>query len=235
MADSPEGNLLLNTLVPGALTALDVHEEDPGLGAVLITADETPDSIFFPYPGAMVSIVRTTENGSTVEAGVIGAEGMFIVQALLSAPAPTGSDAIVQIEGRFARVEYALLREQFRVNEPFRDRLLEFASLFLDQLTQNLVCNRLHQIEERLAKWLLMVHDRIGTDRLSLTHEFLAHMLGVHRPGVSIAVAALEMDGLIQHGRNSITIRDQAGLVRRACECHGVLYGKLQQFRAALT
>jgi CRP-like cAMP-binding protein len=235
MAHSPEGNLLLNTLTPDALAALDVHEEDPALGAVLMSADETPDAIFFPYPGAMVSIVRTTENGSTVEAGVIGAEGMFVVQTVLSAPAPTGSDAIVQIAGRFARVEYALLRAQFRVNEPFRDRLLEFASVFLDQITQNLVCNRLHQIEQRLAKWLLMVRERIGTDRLSLTHEFLAHMLGVHRPGVSIAVAALELDGVIRHGRNSITIRDRAGLLERACECHAALHGKLQHFRADLT
>ncbi|HEX8173266.1 MAG TPA: Crp/Fnr family transcriptional regulator [Thermoanaerobaculia bacterium] len=197
-------------------------------------ADETPDSVFFPHPGAMVSIVRTTENGSTVEAGVIGLEGMFTVQTLLSAPASSGSDAMVQIEGRFARVEYAGIREQFRVNEPFRDHLLQFAGVFLDQLTQNLVCNRLHQIEQRLAKWLLMVRDRVETDRLSLTHEFLAHMLGVHRPGVSIAVGALELDGVIQHGRNSITIRDREGLVARACECYGALHAKLEQFRAAL-
>lgn len=234
MADSPDGNLLLNTLTPDALAALNVRDEDPALGAILMGAGETPDSVFFPHPGAMVSIVRTTENGSCVEAGVIGGEGMFIVQTLLSAPAPTGSDAIVQIAGRFARVEYARLREQFRLNERFRDRLLEFASVFLDQITQNLVCNRLHHIEQRLAKWLLMVRDRIGTDRLSLTHEFLAHMLGVHRPGVSIAVAALELDGLIQHGRNSITIADRAGLLRRACECYAAVHGKLQQFRADL-
>jgi len=235
MTASPEGNLLLNTLTPDALAALDVHEEDPRLGAVLMGADETPDFIFFPHPGAMVSIVRATENGSTVEAGVIGGEGMFLVQTVLSPPAPTGSDAIVQIAGRFARVEYARFREQFRANEPFRDHLLEFASVFLDQITQNLVCNRLHQLEQRLAKWLLMVRDRVGTDRLSLTHEFLAHMLGVHRPGVSIAVAALELDGVIQHGRNSITIRDRAGLLARACECYAALHAKLQHFRADLT
>lgn len=235
MTGSPARNLLLDRLTPDALAALDIHEEDHRIAAVLMSAGETPHSIFFPHPGAMASIVRSTENGSTVEAGVIGAEGMFIVQTVLSPPAPTGSEAIVQIAGRFARVEYSRVREQFRANEAFRDDLLAFAGVFLDQLTQNLVCNRLHPIEERLAKWLLMVRDRIASDRLSLTHEFLAHMLGVHRPGVSIAVAALELDGVIELGRNAITIRDRAGLLRRACECYVVQHAKLQQFRGDIT
>jgi CRP-like cAMP-binding protein len=232
MAGVSQGNLLLDTLTPDALVALDVREEDHPITVVLVGPDETPEYIFFPYPGAVVSIVRTTENGSMVEAGVIGNEGMFVLQTLLTSPAPTGSQAIVQIEGRFARIAHTRLRDQFRANEPFRDNLLKFASLFVEQITQNLLCNRLHAIEHRLAKWLLVVRDRIDTDHLHLTQDFLSHMLGVHRPGVSIAVAALELDGLIHHGRNSVEIRDRTGLLRRSCECYGALHGKLQDFRS---
>ncbi|HEX8408000.1 MAG TPA: Crp/Fnr family transcriptional regulator [Thermoanaerobaculia bacterium] len=200
---------------------------------VLISPDETPAFVFFPYAGAVVSIVRSTENGSMVEAGVIGGEGMFSVQTVLTKPAPTGSEAIVQIDGRFARVAHARLDSQFRANEPFRDVLLTFTSVFLEQVTQNLVCNRLHAIEARRAKWLLIVRDRIDTDQLHLTQEFLAHMLGIHRPGVSIAVGALEVDGLVSHSRNWIEIRDREGLLKRSCECYAVVHAKLQQFRSA--
>jgi CRP-like cAMP-binding protein len=116
----------------------------------------------------------------------------------------------------------------------FRDRVLAFTSSFLEQVTQNLVCNRLHAIEQRLSKWILTVRDRTHDDELTLTHEFLAHMLGIHRPGVSIAVAALELDALIAHGRNRIIITDRSGLEKRSCECYGVLHASLQKVRAAL-
>lgn len=158
---------------------------------------------------------------------------MFVVQAILTDPEP-GNHAIVQIEGRLARAHHQHVRELFRANEPFRDALLAFASVFLEQVTRNLVCNRLHVIEQRLAKWLLAVRDRIDTDLLHLTPDFLAHMLGVHRPGVSIAVAALEMDGLIHHRRNCIEIRDRAGLLERSCECYGVVHARLARFRSEL-
>lgn len=114
------------------------------------------------------------------------------------------------------------------------DLLLSFTSLFLHQVTQNLLCNRLHAIEQRLAKWLLIIRDRIDTDELHLTQDFLSHMLGVHRPGVSIVVNALEVDGLIKHSRNYIGIPDHAGLLERSCECSAALCADLEQFRAAI-
>jgi CRP-like cAMP-binding protein len=233
MTGTSTGNILLDTLAPDALAALEIREEDHPITVVLITADETPAFVFFPYAGAVVSIVRSTENGSMVEAGVIGGEGMFAVQTVLARPAPINSEAIVQIEGRFARVEHARLQSQFRANEPFRDVLLAFTNVFLEQVTQNLVCNRLHAIEARLAKWLLIVRDRIDTDQLHLTQDFLSHMLGIHRPGVSIAVGALEVDGIVRHGRNFIEIRDREGLLKRSCECYAVIHEKLEQFRSA--
>ncbi|HEV7485264.1 MAG TPA: Crp/Fnr family transcriptional regulator [Thermoanaerobaculia bacterium] len=228
------GNLLLTTLSPEILSALDPREEDHKITDILIRPGDTPDSIFFPHFGAVVSIIRATESGAMVEAGVVGHEGMFNVHTVITEPAPTGSEAIVQIDGRVSRVDAGILRKQFRNDEAFRDLLLSFTSLFLHQVTQNLLCNRLHAIEQRLAKWLLIIRDRIDTDELHLTQDFLSHMLGVHRPGVSIAVTALENDALIGHSRNYIRIRDHAGLVSRSCECYAPLHAGLERFVATL-
>lgn len=105
---------------------------------------------------------------------------------------------------------------------------------FLSQVTQNLVCNRLHPIEQRLAKWLLTVHDRVDSGDLHLTHDFLARMLGIHRPGVSLAISALEVDGLIHHSRNRIALRDREGLLSKCCECYGVVHENLETLRTPL-
>jgi CRP-like cAMP-binding protein len=232
MSDHLTGNLLLDTLEPAILRTLHVHEEDHAIAAVLITADETPVFVFFPHAAAVVSIVRSTEDGSMVESGVIGNEGMFNLQTAITEPAPTGSQAVVQGEGRFSRIEARLLREHFREDVAFRDRLLAFTSLFLGQVTQNLVCNRLHPLEQRLAKWMLIIRDRTDNDDLHLTQDFLAHMLGIHRPGVSIAVTALELDGLVSHARSHLTIRDFDGLLARSCECYAVIHAGLVGFRS---
>jgi CRP-like cAMP-binding protein len=226
------GNLILNTLTD-TLQTLEIHEEAHAIAAVLIRPEETPKYVFFPHRGAVVSIVRSTEDGSMVESGVIGNEGFLPVQTVITEPGPTGGQAIVQIEGRFTRVPAHLLRARFQEDAGLRERVLAFTSVFLNQVTQNLVCNRLHAIEQRLAKWLLIVRDRMDGDELHLTHDFLAHMLGIHRPGVSIAVNALEMDALIRHTRQQITIEDREGLVARACECFGVLHEDLLRFRAS--
>jgi CRP-like cAMP-binding protein len=224
------GNLLLNILNPKVLRTLNAREEDHRITDILIKPGETPGSIFFPHFGAVVSIIRATESGSMVEAGVVGHEGMFSVHTVIAAPAATGTEALVQIDGRVSRVNAGLLRNHFRRDEKFRDLLLAFTSLFLHQVTQNLLCNRLHGIEQRLAKWLLIIRDRIDTDELHLTQDFLSHMLGVHRPGVSIAVTALESDGMIGHSRNYIRIRDHKGLLASSCECYSPLHAGLKRF-----
>jgi CRP-like cAMP-binding protein len=227
-------SLLLDTLPPDVRSSLHVQESDHRLAEVLIKADESPDFIFFPHIGALVSIIRSTESGSMVEVGVIGGEGVFNVHSLLTQSPPTGSEALVQGEGRFSRVKASRIKELFRTNEPFRELLLEYTSIFLDQVTQNAVCNRLHPIEQRLAKWVLIVRERVGSDDLQLTHDFLAHMLGVHRPGVSIAVNALTQDGAIESRRNHIVVRDVVGLKAKSCECHASINDRLSVFSGKL-
>jgi CRP-like cAMP-binding protein len=234
MTDHLSGNLLLDSLAPHTLRVLKAQEKDYALGAVLYKPEHTPEFVFFPHAGAVVSIVRSTEDGWMVEAGVVGSEGLLSVTTIITEPAPTGTQAIVQIEGRFSRIETRLLREHFQAEATFRERCLAFTTTFLSQVTQNLVCNRLHPIEQRLAKWLLIVRDRIHTDDVHLTQEFLAHMLGIHRPGVSIAINALEVDGLLTHTRNHIVLRDHEGLRSRACECYAVLHAGLVQYRTAV-
>lgn len=224
---SSANNLLLRTLPAEAWQR--ATAEDHPIRTVLIDAEETPKFVWFPHSG-VASIVRTTLSGQMVEAGVVGHEGMFNVHSVLTAPQPTGSQAVVQHGGRFTSVEVSTVGELMRAHARFRDALLAYTSVFLDQVTQNLVCNRLHPIEQRLAKWLLMMRDRAGSDELHLTQEFLGYMLGVHRPGVSIAVSALEADGLVRHRRNALQIVSVEGIAARSCECHGPLQAKLLKF-----
>jgi CRP-like cAMP-binding protein len=227
-------SLLLNTLPPDVRSSLHVQELEHRLADVLIKPDESPEFVFFPHTGALVSIIRTTESGSMVEVGVIGGEGVFNVHTLLTQSPPTGSEALVQGAGRFSRVKASRIKDLFRTNESFRDLSLEYTSIFLDQVTQNAVCNRLHPIEQRLAKWVLIVRERVGNDDLQLTHDFLAHMLGVHRPGVSIAVNALAQDGVIESRRNHIVVCDVDGLKAKACECHAAINDRLRVFSQKL-
>ena len=234
MTNDSNGNRILAAIPSETFQALRVEQADYPLGAKLYTPDETPAHAYFPHFGAVISIVRSTENGTMVESGVIGDEGLCSVQTVIADPQPTGGVAVVQSAGKLSRVDLRRLREHFRTDPPLRDAILTFTSAFLNHVTQNLVCNRLHEIEQRLAKWLLVVRDRTGRDELSLTQEFLSHMLGVHRPGVSIAVGALAADGLIAQGRNRIRIRDAEGLEKRSCECYGVLRQSLEQLRAAV-
>jgi CRP-like cAMP-binding protein len=234
-ARGTQGNLLLSILPAEALERAGVEEQDHSLKDVLIGAEETPPFILFPHAGAVVSIVRTTVAGQMVEAGVVGGEGMLNVHTLLTNPGPTGSEAIVQNGGRVSRIETGRVKELFNDHQPFQEATLAYVSVFLDQVTQNLVCNRLHAIEQRLAKWLLVMRDRVLRDELHLTQEFLSFMLGVHRPGVSIAVNALEIDGIIRHRRNWIEIRDREGVVARSCECYRPLHERLQDFVEKIT
>jgi hypothetical protein len=186
-------NLLLKTLSPEALKHAQAVDETHPVRTVLIEEDETPKHAYFPHWGAAASVVRATTAGQMVEAGVVGGEGLVHVQGILTTSGPTSSRGV---------------RELFDEHPAFREAVLGYTSVFLDQVTQNLVCNRLHAIEQRLAKWLLVMQDRTRTDELHLTQEFLSYMLGVHRPGVSIAVTALEADGLIAHRRSRVKVRD---------------------------
>jgi hypothetical protein len=234
MGPEKTSNLLLDSFSEEAREALNITIQTFSLGEVVLHADEIPTRAFFPHRGVIASIVRADAAGDTVEAGVVANEGLFPINLLLTTPTRAGYDVVVQNEGPFSLVDLTLLRERFDVDRNVRDPLLAFTANYLDQLTQTLLCNRLHSIEQRLAKWILVVRDRVCKNDLHLTHEFLSHMLGVHRPGVSVAVNALAMDGLIHHSRKSIQVRDEEGMIDRACDCYEVIRTSLETYRASL-
>ena len=229
------GNLLLDRLEPSIGAALAPEEIEFELGHRLYRADEDPRFVFFPIRGSIISIVRATSDGQAVEAGLSGDEGVTSIDAILARDRSSGTEGVLQHGSAVVRVTTRRARESFERDTRLREGVLACTNDLLTQLTQNAVCNRLHRVEARLAKWLLLIRARAGTDELKLTHEFIAQMLGIHRPGVSLAVETLEQDGLIEHSRNRIAIRQPAELEARSCECAGVANGSLATLRQTLT
>jgi CRP-like cAMP-binding protein len=169
---------------------------------------------------AVMSMVRILEDGSMIEVGIVGFDGVVGFQSLAES-AKQPYRVIVQHPGTVLRMPIRRLREEFRRGGEFQERLLRFSANFLLQVSQTAACNRLHTIERRLARWLLMMQDRANSDKLNLTQEFLSHMLGTRIAGVNEAVASLTLGGLVKHGRGSIEIIDREGLQLAACECYG--------------
>jgi len=176
---------------------------------------------YFPEEG-LASVVLTLEDGSTVEVGVIGVDGVVGLPILLGAETMPGQ-TFIQVEGSGYRIEASKLKETFERPGHLRKHLQKYVLANLVQSAQNAACNRLHNISERLARWLLTCHDRIQTDRMPLTHEFLGQMLGAPRTTVTLAAGILHEAGLIDYSRGHITINNRAGLEHVACECYGVV------------
>jgi CRP-like cAMP-binding protein len=176
---------------------------------------------YFPNDG-MTSLVVLTGDGRSVEVGLVGREGM--VGAPLAVGLQRGTfRAIMQISGQGMRIRSEVLEECLSVTPILRQELSRYTLLHGLQVGQIAACNRLHEIEQRLARWLLMCQDRVDSASLGLTHEFLAQMLGSGRPTVSIAVAALERAGAIENLRGAIKIVNRKQLEASACECYDVV------------
>jgi CRP-like cAMP-binding protein len=175
----------------------------------------------FPV-SAVCSMVVILEDGTEVELGTVGREGMLGLPLLLGADSMP-SMAFTQVRGEAALIPAAAFHEELRRSDAL-DRLLRRYTLALfNQVAQSAVCNRMHTIEERCARWLLMTHDRVGRDEFPLTHEFLANMLGVRRAGVTVAAGMLMKAGLIRYIRGRMTITDRRGLEEAACECYEII------------
>lgn len=184
------------------------------------SADEEIGSIYFPID-SVLSIVTQMREGGVIEVGTIGREGCSGIPLLLGATT-TANDCYCQVPGRaiVIRAEpFHVLREKLGTFRALLDRYLQAYVNFLGQLAG---CNRLHSVYERSSRWLLMTHDRVGRDRIDLTHEYLAMMLGSRRSGVSIALATLKRAGYIDYSRGSINILNRQGLEETTCECYGV-------------
>jgi CRP-like cAMP-binding protein len=176
------------------------------------------DAVFFIETG-MVSLIVTLEGGDQVEAGIAGPDGL-IGTPLIYGDSHSLTDARVQMEGTALRIGAAAFRAEMERSATFRALLLHYALAFHAQVTLTAACNARHAIEHRLARWLLTAHDRAGGDEFAMTHEFLSLMLGVRRPGVTIAAGMLQKAGLIHYARGRMTITDRPGLEAASCECY---------------
>jgi CRP-like cAMP-binding protein len=189
-------------------------------GTVVHRSKTQIDQVYFPLNG-MISILAVTKSGEQIETAVVGREG--VVGASIGSLGPNAfGQATVQISGEAVRIQSGAFIRLFNASERFRLVVTAFqASLFL-QAQQAAACHALHTVEARLCRWLLQSQDVIEGDTIELTQEFLSHMLGVHRPAVTVAAVALQKLGLIEYSRGVIEILDRPGLKKRACECYEV-------------
>lgn len=190
-------------------------------GAKILEADTRSQHAYFPIRGA-ISLVRTLRSGPTVEVGVVGNEGMVGIDIFMRAPTQL-NDAIVQGQGSAWRMSADHLLVRFQRNGEVQRQLLRFTNAFITQLSQTAACNRAHGMEARLARWLLMMHDRVAAPQIRMTQQFLAHMLGARTASVNEAVQKLEAAAVIGHRRQEITILDRPGLEAMACECYAIV------------
>jgi CRP-like cAMP-binding protein len=185
-------------------------------GKVLLEADQPINRVYFPTGGLFSLLVRGSE-GEPVEAAIVGREGMLGITVVLGAATNTFEE-LCQIDGNAVSLPTRVLCDEFESDLTVRALLLAHVDTVIHVMGRNVACNRLHLTEQRLARWLLQVRDRVGSDTFYLTQEFLGHMLGVRRPTVSEAVGSLTRAALIRHQRGRIRILDDAGLEAAACE-----------------
>jgi CRP-like cAMP-binding protein len=183
--------------------------------------NEPIEHVYFLNSG-LISTDALTEKGESVEVGVIGREGFAGLPALLDQPQMSHS-VLMQGGGEGFRVRSSILREQFVKGGELQRMVHTFAYLQLVQVTQSVLCNRMHEVDARLARWLLTSADRMESDSLNLTQEFLAQMLGVQRSTVTVAAGELQRTGLIGYSRGKIHILDRVRLAATACECYRIV------------
>jgi len=190
-------------------------------GEAIYDAGHPAEWIYFPTT-AVVSFVHTTESGATTQVGLVGNEGVLGLAVLLGARSlPDG--AIVQIAGGALRAKGEVIAEEFWRGGAFQHLLLRYLQALMTQISQTAVCNQMHSVEQRLCRWLLLCLDRVESDELTMTQEFLASMLGDRRESVTLAAGKLQSLGLIQYARGHVVLLDRPGLEARACECYQVV------------
>jgi CRP-like cAMP-binding protein len=213
-------NRLLASLCRELYEKLTPHLKQVSLqrGTILHHPGETIEDLYFPID-CLLSITITMRDGSTVETGMVGNREVCGVNAFMGGRETTQTEYIVQIAGSAIKIPAQPLQEEFDRNKKLRDLLLPYIQAMIAHISQTTACNRLHPIEQRLARWLLEAQDRIDSDELKLTQEFLGDMLGVRRAGVTQAAQKLQENGLIRYSRGHVQILELQGLEAASCEC----------------
>jgi len=222
-AQEPKQNSILAALPATEYQRIATHLEPVDLpsGKIIYEIDQPIDYLYFPFR-AMVSLVTLMEDGKIVEVGLVGRDGMTGIVALMGQK--TSPDrAIVQIPDGAVRARVEVIKEEFARAGKLQSGLLRYAYTFMRQVSQTAACNAAHTAEERLSRWLLMCQDRVESDELNLTQEFIAEMLATRRATVNVAATNLQSAGLIRYNRGNIRIVDRQGLEAFSCECYAAL------------
>lgn len=190
-------------------------------GQVLYEPEERIDYVYFPID-CLVSLLTAVDKRRTLEVGMVGNEGM-VGMPLAMGIGVSAVRALVQGSGAALRMTAARFRAEFKTNTRLQQALFRYSHLLMAQVSQTAACNRFHDAEARLGRWLLMTSDRLNRNEFRLTHEFLAHMLGVRRVGVTRAAGDLGRKKLIDYTRGNITIHDRDGLEAAACPCYRIV------------
>jgi CRP-like cAMP-binding protein len=212
--------------VLAALPKAEIERLEPYLSVVTLKLrDQLLDGhakyAYFLEQG-LASVVIPMKEGRTVEVGVIGIDGVVGLPILLGAARMPG-ETFIQAEGSGFRIQAQALKDAFERPGELRRHLHKYLLATLVQSAQNAACNRVHPIKERLARWILTCHDRLQSDHMPLTHEFLGQMLGAPRTTVTLAAGMLQQAGLIDYSRGHVAIKKRAGLEKVACECYQVV------------
>jgi CRP-like cAMP-binding protein len=225
----PIQNRLLSALPPDIYDRLrpNLSAETLALGEIVYEAGGRPEFIYFPT-GAVISLLYTMADGATAEVGLTGNDGMVGVALVLGGDT-TPNRAVVQIAGSALKMRARALQEEFARGGPLQQLLLRYIQALMTQISQTAVCNRLHPVEKRLCRWLLLSHDLVASDELAMTQEFISNMLGGRRESVTVAAARLQDAGLIQYSRGRITILDRAGLEASVCECYRIVRDEFER------
>ncbi len=226
----PVANKILLSIPEDEFLAIGPHLEPIALPrhCILHEPSERLNFVYFPNAG-LVSLVVAMEDGKTVEAAVVGNEGAAgVPSAVCLARSPLRE--VVQIAGEGFRVKVSTLQDVLKLAPEFQMRLSRYAVIQGIQVAQTAACNRLHDVEQRLARWLLMAQDRVDGGSILITHDFLATMLGTDRPSVSLAAGVLQRKKNIEYTRGAVKILSRKKLEGSACECYGVI----QQFNTEI-
>jgi CRP-like cAMP-binding protein len=191
------------------------------LGHVLYESGTSLQHVHFPTD-VIISLLYVMENGASAEIAVVGNEGMVGV-ALFMGGETTPNRAVVQSRGYAYRLKGQLLKKEFSLSGALQHMLLRYTQALLTQMAQTAVCNRHHSVDQQLCRWLLMSLDRLTSNKLIMTQDLIANMLGVRREGVTQAAGKLQSQGLITYRRGHITVLDRPGLERACCECYAVV------------
>jgi CRP-like cAMP-binding protein len=223
-------NQLLEALEPASRKRIEPHLKRVvfKLGAIVCEAGGLLKHAYFPTDGVL-SLLTVLEDGSAIETANIGREGAFGLFAAMYSRV-SFNRCLVQLEGNMFRCPIEVLQTEFRHSEHVRDLFVSYSETLLSQVQQTVACNALHTTEERMCRWLLMMHDRAEGEFLPYTHEFLSHMLGINRKSVTLAALSLQRAGLISYRRGKIEIIDRRGVEKVTCECYEIVRKRFDAF-----